>query len=202
MLEGKRLLIFDFDGTLADTSPLHAAAFHETLSPLGLSVHYPDIAGLRTGEAMRAALGRAGHPFGDEDIAGLAAGKQRLVRRLISQALEPLPGVDSFLHWARCRYRLAIYSSGSRVTLDLALNKLGYCGWFDPLISGDDVTKAKPAPEGFLRVLALSQIHCQEAVVFEDSEAGIRAAQLAGLDVIDVRIADFSILCECIDIGK
>ena len=61
-LDGKRLLIFDFDGTLADTSPLHARAFVETLEPLGVPVYYPALAGLKTRDAIEKALRSAERP--------------------------------------------------------------------------------------------------------------------------------------------
>ena len=60
LLQGKRLLIFDFDGTVADTSPLHAAAFAQVLAPLGIAVDYPAIAGLKTLDAMRKCLAAGG----------------------------------------------------------------------------------------------------------------------------------------------
>jgi beta-phosphoglucomutase-like phosphatase (HAD superfamily) len=52
LLQGKRLLIVDFDGAVADTSPLHAAALEQVLSPLGIAVHYPSIASMKTKDAM------------------------------------------------------------------------------------------------------------------------------------------------------
>lgn len=186
-LRGKRLLIFDFDGTVADTTPLHAAAFSEVLAPLGIAVDYSCIAGLKTLDAMRQCLNGAGHALDEAALAALVTAKQQCVRQMIGQALQPLPGVDAFLRWARPRYKLAMVTSGSRGTVSLALEKLGYTGWFDPLICADDVEKAKPAPEGFLMALQLAGVSASEALVFEDSEAGFQAAAQAGLGYVDVR---------------
>jgi len=191
-LRGKRLLIFDFDGTIADTTPLHAAAFSETLAPLGMTVHYPDIAGRKTADALRHCLTGAGREFTEADIMALTAEKQQRVRQMITQSLQPLPGVDEFLRWARPRYRLAMYTSGSRGTVSLALEKLGYTGWFDPLICADDVAFAKPDPEGFLTVLQITGIPASEALVFEDSDVGFLAASVAGLAYFDVRMMIWS----------
>lgn len=70
-LRGKRLLIFDFDGTVADTTHLHAAAFSEVLATLGIEVDYPSIAGLKTLDAMRQCLHGAGHVLDESALAAL-----------------------------------------------------------------------------------------------------------------------------------
>lgn len=187
ILQGKRLLIFDFDGTVADTTPLHAAAFTEVLAPLGVGVDYPRIAGLKTLDAMLQCLNGVGRILDEAELAALVTAKQKCVRQMIGQALQPLPGVDEFLRWAHPRYKLAMVTSGSRGTISLALEKLGYTSWFDPLICADDVERAKPAPEGFLKALHLAGVLASEALVFEDSEAGFQAAAQAGLGYVDVR---------------
>ena len=186
-LRGKVLLIFDFDGTVADTTPLHAAAFSQVLAPMGVMVDYSSIAGLKTLDAMRQCLNGAGQALDEAAIAVLVTAKQQLVRQMIGQALQPLPGVAAFLHWARPRYKLAMVTSGSRGTVSLALEKLGYTDLFDPLICADDVQKAKPDPEGFLAVINWTGVPAKHAVVFEDSDAGLVAAASAGLDCCDVR---------------
>lgn len=186
LLQGKRLLIFDFDGTVADTSPLHADAFAQVLAPLGIAVDYPSIAGLKTLDAMYKCLAEAGRELPEEGMNALVVEKQRLVRQMIAKSLVPLPGVDEFLRWARPRFRLSMATSGSRGTVQLALEKLGYVGWFDPVVCADDVRHAKPHPEGFSTVLQMVGIPASEALVFEDSHAGFEAAAAANLACFDV----------------
>lgn len=186
LLQGKRLLIFDFDGTVADTSSLHAVAFAQVLEPLGVSVDYPQIAGMKTLDAMRKCLAEVGRCLPDDDLQALVAAKQKTVRQMIAKDLWPLPGVDEFLRWAKSRYRLSMATSGSRGTVQLALAKLGYEGWFDPLICADDVRHAKPDPEGFLRVLQITGVPASAALVFEDSVAGIKAAENAEIDYFNL----------------
>ena len=197
-LRGKRLLIFDFDGTVADTTPLHAAAFAQVLAPLGIAVDYSRIAGLKTLDAMRQCLNGAARTLGEVELAALVTAKQQNVRQMIGHALQPLPGVDVFLRWARPCYKLAMVTSGSRGTVGLALEKLGYTGWFDPLICAEDVVKAKPAPEGFLLALQLAGVSAGDALVFEDSDAGLQAAAHAGLGYVDVRCTAWSSICSSI----
>ena len=190
-LQGKRLLIFDFDGTVADTTPLHAAAFAEVLAPLGIVVDYRNIAGMKTLDAMRQCLSRAGRVASEAELATLVSAKQQCVRQMIAQALQPLPQMDVFLRWARPRYRLSMATSGSRDTVQLGLLKLGYEGWFDPVVCADDVKNAKPDPACFLLVLALTGAEASEALIFEDSSAGIISAKNAGVDYVDVTSAVF-----------
>lgn len=186
LLQGKRLLIFDFDGTVADTSPLHAAAFAQVLSPLGVRVDYPKIAGMKTLDAMRKCVSDAGLTVDDDKLNALVQAKQQAVRAMMATDLTALPGVDEFLQWARPRFRLSMATSGSRGTVELALGKLGYLGWFDPLVCADEVSRAKPDPEGFLTVLQLTGISADESIVFEDSAAGLDAAHAAGLDCVEI----------------
>ena len=134
LLKQKKLLIFDFDGTLADTSPLHARAFSMVFAPYNIKVNYQSIAGMKTKDAIKKCLITNSINLSSDDIDSLVAAKQQLVRTLIKNELKPLPGVDEFLHWAKPRYRLAMYSSGSRGTVSIALDKLGYAGWFDPFL--------------------------------------------------------------------
>ena len=78
----------------------------------------------------------------------------------------------------------------------MALERLGYTGWFDPLICAEDVGRAKPNPEGFCKALAIADIAACAAVAFEDSPAGIDAARLAGLVIVDVRSTSFDKLLD------
>jgi len=185
------MLIFDFDGTLADTSPLHEAAFNSVLAPWGISADYPAIAGLRTRDALAACFTKAGVAISTAAIQDLTVSKQSKVRASLKHELRPLPGVDEFLRMARQRFRLALYSSGSRDTVLVALEQLGYVGWFAPMLCADDVMNTKPHPEGFIKVLAIAGINATDALVFEDSDAGIEAARRAGLETVDVRMTRF-----------
>lgn len=191
LLTSRELMIFDFDGTLADTTALHIAAFAEVLAPFAVAVDYASIAGRKTRDALQVRLASVGITLPEDKLDAIAGAKQQRVRALIQERLRPMPGVDRFLRWAALRSRLAIYSSGSRGTMQISLERLGYGGWFDPLLCAEDVTRAKPDPEGFLRVLALTSTPAPRAVVFEDADAGVMSARAAGVAVIDVRVTSF-----------
>lgn len=190
-IEKKKLLIFDFDGTIADTSSLHEKSFNLALSPWGIQVDYASIAGLRTLDAFDKVFSMSGLKATDHVMECLTLEKQANVRMLMRQSLQALPGVDWFLRSVRAEHPMAIYSSGSKETVNLALDILGYQEWFAPVICSDHVVKAKPNPEGYLKVLDITSVLARDALVFEDSDSGIKAALSAGIQVIDVRLYSF-----------
>jgi HAD superfamily hydrolase (TIGR01509 family) len=192
LLAGKIALIFDFDGTVAETAPLHARALSETLAPLGVAADYPSVAGLKTQEAIVRCLRTEGRCETDFDLPALVGEKQRRARKLIAEHLERIPEVEAFLVWARSRFRMALVTSGSRGTVSIALRKLGYEGWFDPIVCAEDVAHAKPAPDGFLKALAAMQVRPEQALVFEDTGFGFEAARAAGLAIVDVNSFNWS----------
>jgi len=192
--KNKRFLIFDFDGTLADTSPLHKKAFSKVLDPIGVKFDYSEIAGLKTNDAIRKCLEGNNKVFYDKDIDILSISKQKYVRRMIEQSLLPLPGVEDLLLWAKTRFQLGIVTSGSRATVNTSLKKLGYVGLFNPLICADDVRHSKPDPSGFLLAVKLSGNNVSDCLIFEDSDSGMLAAKYSGITAIDVREQSFSSL--------
>ncbi len=191
-LIGKRLLIFDFDGTIADTSSMHARAFAEVLHPFAVPVDYPAIAGRSTTDAMALCFEKAGivRPD-DETMAELSLAQQERVLAMIRKDINTLPGVDRFLRWAKGHYWMAIATSGSRGTVSLALERLGYTNWFSSLITADEVTRAKPDPEAFLAALSATGFAATDALIFEDSEAGFAAAKAARIDCVDAGLLGF-----------
>jgi len=191
MLEGKTLLLFDFDGTVADTSHLHASAFREVLKAWDVSLDYSKIAGLSTKDALRVIADDAAIVVEDSQLDALARQKQLYVRTEIASGLIPIPGVDRFLHKVRDAYRVGMVTSGSRETIQISLQALGYLGIFDPLVTADDVPRSKPDPVGYLMALDRAACLPSAALVFEDADAGVLAAQRAGLSVCDVRIHPF-----------
>ena len=189
LVKRKKLLISDFDGTLADTSPLHAKAFEQVLGPFDIVFDYRLIAGMKTPDALRKCFALAGIDNLSSDlIADLTDKKQRIVRHLISLDLKPLPGINDLLGAVTASHQLALVSSGSRLTVGLALAKLHFEDIFNIAILAEDVVFSKPSPEGFLKALELSGAGRSEALIFEDSEVGFEAARKAGIDYCDIKL--------------
>jgi HAD superfamily hydrolase (TIGR01509 family) len=186
LLAGKRLLIFDFDGTLVDSSPLHARAFSAAFAPLGIPVDYERIAGITTPAAVDKILAEARVDLAAEQRVALVREKQQHVLELLKAELKPIEGAVAFLEAARSRCRLALCTSGSLRSVSAALAKTNLVGMFDPLITAEDVKRSKPDPEGFLLALRHARLAPAEALIFEDAESGLAAARAAGIDAVHI----------------
>jgi len=186
LLRHKRLLIFDFDGTIADSSPLHSRAFNEAFAGHGVAVDYDRIAGLTTEAAVARVCSEAGLRLGEDERSELVVDKRRRARALIESGLEPLEGSLEFLRAAHGRYVLALCTSASRPTVEASLRRLRIGDYFDSVSTAEDVSAGKPAPEAFLKALAHHGVEREDALVFEDADSGIAAAEAAGVDAIRI----------------
>ncbi|MGH8571974.1 MAG: HAD family hydrolase [Gammaproteobacteria bacterium] len=186
MLSRKRLLIFDFDGTLVDSSPLHARAFNHAFAGEGIQVDYATIAGLTTPAAVDKVAAGAGLTLSEASRASLISAKQAFARALIESELSAVEGSVKFVRRAERRYALALCTSASRTSAELALDRVGLAGAFEPVVTAGDVDHGKPHPEGFLKALAHHKMEAAEAIVFEDAASGLEAAAAAGIDAIHV----------------
>jgi HAD superfamily hydrolase (TIGR01509 family) len=186
LLRHKRLLIFDFDGTIVDSSPLHARAFSEAFAADGVAVEYARIAGLTTDAAVDQLAAAAGMELNEGKRAFLIEDKRARALRLIEAELEPIDGSIDFLRRAKPRFPLALCTSGSRPTVERALERVRLTGVFEPVITAGDVRRGKPDPEGFLAAAAHHAVEPADALVFEDAASGLAAARAAGMDAVHV----------------
>ncbi|MCR8546742.1 HAD-IA family hydrolase [Salipiger sp. P9] len=190
-----RALIFDVDGTLAETEEAHRLAFNETFSARGLGWHWTrdDYRRLlkTTGgkERIRAYLAERGASEDGLDIAALHAAKTtRYVEILESGGLALRPGVGDLVAAARnTGLRLAVATTTSRPNVEA----LCRCCWgrpgeavFDVIAAGDEVAAKKPAPDVYDLALKRLGLPAALALALEDSRNGVLSAQAAGLRVI------------------
>jgi len=187
----KNLLIFDYDGTIADTSKLHAKAYSHIFNPKIKNFLYEKIAGLKTIDGIKYYFEENNIKLKDSNLKKLVYKKQEIFRNLIEIELNPIPGVIDFLIWTKDKYNLTIASSGSKKSVLKGLKILGIEKFFDLIICSEDVKIAKPDPEIFNKVIAISKINKKNALIFEDSNNGILAAYNANIDCIDIRKNSF-----------
>lgn len=200
----KKYFIFDFDGTIADTNSLHSKAFKEVFRSIGVSdFNYENYKGKRTYDVFYDYLRCRGMNFSNSDIQILVEKKQLIARELMETEITTFDGAIEFIGLLKQKgYILAIATSSSRKGVTLALNVLGIYSMFDYIITGEDIAHAKPSPDIYLKALKVAGIPSEEAIVFEDSESGVQAAESAGLEVVKVNsncsqsyyCADFSTL--------
>ena len=185
LLKGKALLIFDLDGTLIDTSPIHARAFQETFARLNIPVDYSTIAGMKTEDAVEKLLAGASVATSPDLVDELTQEKRRRALELMGSA-KPVAGAREFVSRVRRDYRVALCTSGSRRATERSLQTLGLAGVFDPVVTGEDVDEGKPDPASYLEVLRRADVNAGQALVFEDAELGAEAARRAGIAVVMV----------------
>ena len=195
-----RALIFDVDGTLAETEDLHRQAFNNAFAELGLPWHwdaalYADLLTVMGGKERLAHYIDTQQPAGADALHALApeihARKTAAYGALVVESRLPLrPGIARLIAEARAAgIRLAVATTTSRPNVDqlLAINFPPGDTPFDVIAAGDEANRKKPAPDVFLLALAGLDIDASEAVAFEDSAAGISSARAAGLPVLATR---------------
>ena len=198
-------LIFDVDGTLAETEELHRRAFNHAFAHHGLAwqwdrVLYKDLLRITGGkERMRACQKRLGMTptLSDVDIAELHRIKTAHYAGLLETGCCPLrPGVAELLAAAKARgQRLAIATTTSHGNIDALLSQELGPGWaveFDAIVAGDDVRHKKPAPDVYLETLARLKLGAADCVAIEDSGNGLIAASRAGIPVLITRSMFFA----------
>lgn len=186
LLAGKRLLIFDLDGTLVDSSPIHARAFNEAFEPYGIAVDYSRIAGLTTADAVDRVALDAGLSLSPIEREQLIAKKQAISLCLMRTELHSIEGAVEFVRAAQGHFALALCTSASRVGAQAALETVGLAGQFDPLITAETVREGKPHPEPFLKAIEAHNVRAEDALVFEDAESGLAAAAAAGIEAVRI----------------
>ncbi len=192
-----RAVIFDFDGVIADTEPLHFAAFRKVLAEIGVALteadYYANYLGYDDKGCFAAALTANGRPAPPATVADLVARKAGAYMEHIRRHLVVFPGVRELVRGAAARYRLAIASGALRHEIEFILEQAGIRKEFAQITSAEDVTRGKPDPEGFLHALAslnrerpAEPLAAADCLVIEDSIPGIRAARAAGMKVLAV----------------
>ena len=193
-------LIFDVDGTLAETEELHRQAFNHAFARYGLDWQwdravYKDLLRVTGGkERMRAYHGTLpiARPLSDEDISTLHRIKTAHYAELVETGCCPLrSGVIALLAGAKARgQRLAIATTTSHGNVDALLSQALGTNWaaeFDAIVAGDDVRHKKPAPDVYLETLARLKLDAADCVAIEDSANGLIAASRAGIPVLITR---------------
>jgi beta-phosphoglucomutase len=182
LLSEKKAFLFDLDGTLVDSSPLHERAYIETFEAHGINVpfRYEDAKGRSTQDYL-AIL------FPTETTSRLRTlvdEKQARYRKSIAH-LQPLPGATELLDFLKSEgKRLYVVTGGSRRSSSQALDAVGLSAYFEEMITADDTARCKPAPDPYLRVLKRANLPAQKAIAIEDAESGVLACRAANLDVI------------------
>ena len=191
-------VLFDFDGILVDSEPMHHRAFTEVLDPLGMGFTWGEYVetymGFDDRDAFREAFRAKGIDLDDAILAKLVAAKSEAFLRGLRDGVTANPGAVPLVESLRAAgLPLALCSGALRSDIDPILAQLGVARCFVVIVSADDVRRSKPDPESYTIAFArLSERHATvltvpgRSIAVEDTPAGIRSAKGAGLRVLAV----------------
>jgi HAD superfamily hydrolase (TIGR01509 family) len=180
-------LIFDCDGTLADTMPQHWKAWQEVTARHGLSFpeeRFYSLGGVPTRDIVRLLADEQGRA--DIDPLAFAKEKEEAYFRLFEH-IGPVEEVVAIAREHRGRLPMAVASGGSRHAITRVLTHLHIVDWFGAIVTNEDVANQKPAPDIFLeaaRRLGVAPHFCRG---YEDTDLGMAAIRAAGMEAVDIR---------------
>lgn len=181
-------LLFDIDGTLADTDPIHLEAFNRTFAPYGHVFDKPRFSRELQGLANVDIAARFVPHLSPAEGMAVLDGKEAMFRELARTAIHPVPGLFTLLDLADAAgLPMAAVTNAPRDNADLILDGLGIRQRFKAVVIGADLPHGKPHPLPYLEGLRLLGASADRSVAFEDSRTGIASATAAGLATIGIR---------------
>ena len=179
-------IIFDCDGTLADTMPIHFLAWQEVVKPAGLIFdedRFYSLGGVPTGTI----IGMLGEEQGKSvDIAQMCRDKDAAYTALIG-GIEPIEPIIAVAREHHGHIPMAVGSGSNRETVIATLKAIEVLGLFEHIVTAEDTERHKPEPDVFLRAAELLEVEPTLCQVYEDTDLGIEAARRAGMSCFDVR---------------
>jgi len=189
MLPGSgKALLFDIDGTLADTDALHLEAFNQVLGPRGQVFDHARF----TRELQGFSNASIGARFLAEEPptrqAAIIGEKEAAFRTLVAGKIQPVPGLMPLLALAdRAGIPMVAVTNAPRLNAEMLLSGLGIMHRFKAVIIGDELAHGKPHPMPYLEGLRVVNAAPDLSLAFEDSRSGVQSASAAGIATIGIR---------------
>lgn len=192
-----KAVVFDFDGIIVDTEPLHYRAFQKVLEPLDAGFSWPEYTSKYMGfddrDAFREAFRVSAIPFTDEKLSEIISLKASLFHAVASEGVSTYPGVIELIKSISGSIPLAICSGALRSDIEPVLQMLSISDTFDCVVTAEDVLASKPDPASYMLAIKKLQLIFPQSgitpsgsVAIEDTPAGISSAKGAGLKVLAV----------------
>lgn len=194
-------VIFDMDGVIVDTEPVHHFAYQQHFKQLNIDVS-PEMYASFTGNSTKNIYERLKTIYDlKEDVQTLVETKRNLFNDAFDQKedLYLLNGVEELIKELHQNgMQLVLASSSANVTIQRIFNRFDLDNYFTHKVSGEDFPKSKPHPAIFLKAAALAQTAVENCIVIEDSTNGILAAKAAGIycvgyDSVNSKLQDYSL---------
>ncbi len=179
-------IIFDCDGTIADTMPLHYQAWSATLLRHGATMPeavFYELAGVPTVRIVEILNQRYGYSLHPQQI---SHEKEVLYEEFLPR-LQPVVPVVDFARQCRHRVGMGVASGGLARLVGRTLEILGIADWFSVVCTSEDVSHGKPEPDLFLLTARRLEVSPELCLVLEDADLGLEAARRAGMQSVDVR---------------
>jgi HAD superfamily hydrolase (TIGR01509 family) len=178
-----RGVLFDLDGTLADTEPIQWRSYRQVLEPFGVDVGMEEyrVRWIAADGGAQYACERYRLPI---DVAELRRRKTVAYRALIAEGVAPCPGTREALERLAPHYRLAIATNSARVEANLVLGHLAIAPWLQAVVAREDYAEAKPAPDAYRAAAAALGLPPADCLVIEDTARGVRSGVAAGCVVV------------------
>jgi beta-phosphoglucomutase len=182
--------LFDFNGVLVDDERVHFAAFRDVLARRSVALdektYLERYLAFDDATAFHAMLAAGGVQNDAAAVAECVAEKLPLYLAAVTQELVLFPGAFDLVRACAARGDVAIVSGALRVEIDFALERAGARGAVKTIVAAEDVPACKPDPAGYLEALRRLSIPAADAIVIEDSLAGIASGHEAGCAVVAV----------------
>ncbi len=185
-MESIGAIIFDCDGTLADTMPAHYEAWIAILDRYGLEMsedRFYALGGWPTRRVAELLIAESGRQI---DVAQLSHEKEELFSQTL-HLVRPIDPVVAVARRERGRLPIAVATGAVRTICERILQQIGLPGWFDAIVSSEDVERHKPSPDIFLEAARRLGVEPARCRVYEDTDPGVEAARRAGMQYVDVR---------------
>jgi beta-phosphoglucomutase len=183
-------IVFDFDGVLADSEPLHLKAYQNIFEPHGIHIDrkmYCDrYLGYDDEGSIRQMVADNGLMLGDEEIEVLLREKARLFEKLVSNGDVLYRGAAACARRLGAQWPLGIASGALRHEIELMLRSARLLDAFRFIVSAGDTDRTKPAPDPYLRAAELHGVPSPQCVAVEDSHWGLQSARDAGMRTIAI----------------
>jgi len=186
LVEKSKAIIFDCDGTLVDSMPVHFLAWHETMTRYGIKFpedRFYSLGGMPSHRIIAMLASEQGIEL-DANLVAIEKEEAFLTR---IDLLVPIQSVVNVAYQNRGSKPIAVASGGFREIILKQLVQVEMSDWFDAIVTAEDTVRHKPEPDVFLeaaRRLNVDPVHC---LVFEDADLGIEAAKRANMSCIDIR---------------
>lgn len=179
-------LLFDLDGTMVNTDPIHIAVFADLMAEYGQSVdqafYFRHVHGRLNSDFFREFLPQAGDPQ------ALSDRKEAEFRRRLPACFPPMPGLKALLDYADAKgLKKAVVTNANRLNTEAMLAAIGLRSRFEVVLIGEECPRGKPHPDPYLLAIQALDIAPETAIAFEDSPSGVRAAHAAGAHVVGIR---------------